>query len=66
MAIPSGRKFAKALADAGVVSDLDRIKRIVIDVRPDDVVRVHVQRIGDGRLIDVAAMLAGAEVVTGG
>ena len=66
MAIPSGRKFAKALEDAGIVSDLSTIERIVIDVRSDDAVRVHVQRIGDDRLIDLAAILAGAEVVSGG
>jgi hypothetical protein len=66
VAIPSGRVFAKALEEAGVVSDLDGIERIVIDVRPDDVIRVHVQRIGDWRVIDLAEMLAGAEVISGG
>jgi hypothetical protein len=55
-----GRDFARALEQAGVVSDLNSIERIVIDVRADDMVRVHVQRLGDERLIDLAALLAGA------
>jgi hypothetical protein len=51
-----GREFAKALEAAGVVSDLDTIERIVIDVRWDRV-DVHVKRIGTGRLLGVAPLL---------
>lgn len=54
-----GHVFAQALADAGVVSDLNTISRIVIDVTANDAVKVHVQRFGDERLIDLAALLAG-------
>ena len=59
MARIRGRVFAQALADAGVVSDLDTIMRIVIDVRAHEPVWIHVQRLGDDRLIDLAAMLTG-------
>ena len=58
--------FAKALEEAGVISDLDNIERIVIDVQVYQPIRVHVQRLGDERLIDLAGMIAGAEVVSGG
>lgn len=60
------REFAKALEGAGVVHDINSIERIVIDVRNDQLIRVHVQRFGDERLIDLAAILTGAEVVSGG
>ena len=52
-----GREFAKALEAAGVVSDLNTIERIVIDVRADDVVHVHVQRMGTERLLSIAPLL---------
>ena len=51
MSIPAGRAFAKALEEAGVVSDLNTIQRIVIDIDAD-MARVYVQRIGDKRLLD--------------
>lgn len=64
MSILTGRAFAKALEEAGVVSDLNTIERIVIDVTASDLVRVYVQRTGDERLPAVAgllgAMMAGA------
>lgn len=51
MAIPAGRAFAKALEDAGVVSDLGTVQRIVIDIDAT-MCRIYVQRIGDKRLLD--------------
>jgi hypothetical protein len=57
-----GREFAKALEAAGIVSDLDTIERIVIDVRPDRV-DIHVQRAGTKRLLGVAPLLADWEPV---
>lgn len=52
MSIPTGRAFAKALEEAGVVTDLNTIERIVIDVQASEPVHVYVQRFGDSRLLD--------------
>jgi hypothetical protein len=51
MSKPTGRAFAKALEEAGVVSDLDTVERIVIDIDAT-IARVYVQRIGDSRLLE--------------
>jgi hypothetical protein len=56
------RKFAAALEAAGVISDLDTIERIIIDVDPAKMVTIHVQRVGDERLLEIAAVLAGAQI----
>jgi hypothetical protein len=65
MSIPTGRAFAKALEEAGVVSDLNTVERIVIDI-DSMMARVYVQRIGDKRLLGafsgpLGMMLAGTE-----
>ena len=52
-----GREFAKALEAAGVVSDLNTIERIVIDVQAMQPVRIYVQRIGDEQLLPAAGIL---------
>ena len=52
MSIPTGVAFAKALEEAGVISDLDSITRIVIDIQPGDAAHVYVERIGEKRLLD--------------
>lgn len=52
MSIPTGRAFAKALEEAGVISDLNSITRVIIDIQPGDVARVYVERVGDKRLLD--------------
>jgi hypothetical protein len=52
MSIPTGRAFAKALEEAGVISDLNSITRVIIDIQPGDAVRVYVERVGDNRLLD--------------
>jgi len=52
MSIPTGVAFARALEKAGVISDLDSITRVVIDIQPDDTARVYVERIGDSRLLE--------------
>jgi hypothetical protein len=56
-------QFAKALEAAGVVSDIDSITRIVIDIDPAKLVEIHIQRAGDARLLDIVPMLTGARVV---
>jgi hypothetical protein len=60
--------FMDALVRARVISanDRPRIERIVIDVRPDRPVAIHVQYAGGEQLLDVLPLLAGAEVVDGG
>lgn len=50
-------QFARALEAAGVVSDLDSIQRIVIDVDPHDLVKVYVERVAGPELKDVAGLL---------
>lgn len=60
----SGRQFVDALVRAGVVApnDLDSITRLVIDVPASGPVTLHIRRIGDWNLLDVASLLAGAEI----
>jgi hypothetical protein len=52
----------KALVQAGVVRDDDQVTRVVIDAKMDHVVRIHVERLGDVRLLDVIPMLSGIEI----
>lgn len=59
----TAQAFADALVKARVISanDLNRIERIVIDVRPADPVTIHVQYAGEDNLLDIAPLLADAE-----
>jgi hypothetical protein len=57
-----GEAFAKALADAGIIRDLDKVSRVVIDARAGHVVVLYVERYGDERLLKVAQSLDGIEV----
>lgn len=57
-------EFARALESAGVVSDLDTISRIVIDVDPGDLVKVYVERVCGPELKQVAGLLG--EMMAGG
>jgi hypothetical protein len=50
-------EFARALEAAGVVSELDSITRIVIDVDPRDLVKIYVERVAGPQLKDVAGLL---------
>ena len=54
--------FAKALADAGIIPDLDRVARIVIYAQAGHVLVMHVQYFGDERLLKVAQSLEGIEI----
>lgn len=58
-------KWHKALLDAGVVTEGERIRRIVIDAQVGCAVLIHVERFGDERLLDVIPTLDGVKVVTG-
>ncbi len=59
-------QIAAVLEKAGVITDRQMITRIVIDLRGGCEPRIYVERLGDERLIDIAAMLAGAEVFSSG
>jgi hypothetical protein len=50
-------QFARALEAAGVVTDLDSIQRIVIDVNPAELVTVYVQRVAGPELKEAAGLL---------
>lgn len=56
-------EFARALVDAGVIEDLGAIHRVVIDARAGQPVALHVEYLGDLRLLDVAEPLAGVQVI---
>lgn len=55
-------RFHAALVEAGVVRSGEYIRRIVIDAQAGHVVVVHVERIGDTRLLDVVPTLDGIQV----
>jgi hypothetical protein len=57
-----GQAFWRALVDAGVFQQGDRVRRIIIDVPADGAVVMHVERWGDERLLDVALELKAAEI----
>lgn len=57
------RQFAEALESAGVVSGIDSVERVVIDIRAGQFVEVYVQRTGDERLLGIVPMLADAQVI---
>lgn len=56
------REIVKALDAAGVISDIDGISRIVIDIQAGALPQVFVQRDGNGALADLAPLLAEAVV----
>jgi hypothetical protein len=56
-------QIAKALEEAGVISDIDSILRIVIELDPAKLPEIHIQRVGDKRLLGIVPMLAGAQVI---
>jgi hypothetical protein len=60
----TAKKWHQALVDAGVTREDDKIRRIVIDAKMNDVVVIHVERVGDTRLLDVMPTLAGIEIRT--
>jgi len=61
----TAKKFFEALKAAGVVSEEDLIRRIVIDIQAPDLVVMYVERPGDERLLDVIPTLDGVEIRTG-
>lgn len=55
----TSRAFAKALVDAGVLTqdEVNRTRRIVIDIVENDVPRLYIERYGDEALLEIAPML---------
>jgi len=51
-----------ALVAAGVVREGERIRRVVIDALVGESVVIHVERLGDTRLLSVVRTLEGVEV----
>jgi hypothetical protein len=54
--------FWRALVDADVFREDEKIRRIVIDAQAGDAVVMYVERLGDERLLDVALTLDGIEI----
>lgn len=58
-----GRKFLEALTAAGIISQEDHIRRVIIDAGVNTAVVIYVERYGDERLLSVVQGLDGAYVV---
>jgi hypothetical protein len=52
----------RALVDAGVFQEDERIRRFVIDGKAREPLIIYVERYGDTRLLDVALTLDGVEI----
>jgi len=57
-----GLKLIDALLDSGIIRRDDFVRRLVIDIPYDGAVVLHVERIGDSRLLAVVPTLAGVEI----
>jgi hypothetical protein len=57
-----GATLLEALAEAGIISTKDKIRRVVIDAHMDDAVKLYVERYGDERLLRVALTLEGVQI----
>lgn len=65
---PTGDEFIKRLVAAGVLSEDEgrQVARVVIDAQAGYYLTMHVQTIGDARLLDVVPTLDGVEIRRGG
>jgi hypothetical protein len=54
--------FCRALIQAGILTAADKPRRVVVDARRGHVVIVHVEYLGDERLLEVISTLDGALV----
>lgn len=55
--------FLKALAEAGIIDNLDMTSDVTIEARHGDYVQIHQGLIGDDRLLSITNALAAAKVV---
>lgn len=60
MAIMVGNVVLAALREAGIADD--RTRRVVIDIGYDCVPIIHIERIGDDRLLKVVRALEGVQI----
>lgn len=51
------------LAELGIVVDTGRVRRVVLDIRPGDFPIVHIECVGDDRLLRLLQTLDGVQVV---
>lgn len=58
-------EFHAALVATGIVRSGEFIRRIVIDAKVDEIVVMHIERLGDTRLLDVVRTLDGIEIREG-
>jgi hypothetical protein len=65
MSAVSAERFHEALVAAGVVRRGDRIRRVVIGAQMGHALVMHVERIGDSRLLDVVPTLDGVQIKSG-
>jgi hypothetical protein len=57
-----GTEFIAMLRDLGFISDDEMIQRVIIDAPIDNYLVVHVQRVGDVRLLNLSPLLQRQEV----
>lgn len=50
--------FLKALVSAGVVTDPDTVTRVIIDARPGKPLYIHVEHVGDERILGAVSTLS--------
>jgi hypothetical protein len=60
--IIAAHRFGQALADLGIIEDINLVRRIVIDAEEGHAVKIYVERYGDERLLKVAQTLDGVEI----
>lgn len=62
MALITGNALIRALADLGVVPPAERVRRVVVDARAGHATVIHVELIGDERLLEVVPTLEGVDI----
>jgi hypothetical protein len=60
--LTSGHEFLNALAAAGVITESDLVRRVVIDADVEGICTLYVERYGDERLLKVVTPELGAVV----
>lgn len=58
----STNAFWRALVDAGVFCEDEKVRRIVIDAKAGDALVMYVERWGDERMLVIAETLDGVEI----
>lgn len=58
----TSQEVIQALADAGVIAEPEKVRRLVIDLQDGRIPALYVESSGDARLLDVALGVHGIEV----